>query len=128
METLTVAMEKYLEAVYELSRETGGCRVSDLALHLDVSKASVTHAMGVLAEHELVINERYREIVLTEQGLALAELLAQKHSIIRCLFTEVLQIPEERADQDACAIEHVISLESVQKMAEFLAKIQASEA
>ena len=39
MEHLTIAMEHYLETVYDLCGD-GGCRLSDVAARLEVSKAS----------------------------------------------------------------------------------------
>ena len=70
MEHLTIAMEHYLETVYDLCGK-GGCRLSDVAARLEVSKASANNAMNVLASRGLVESEKYREIRLTEQGLRL---------------------------------------------------------
>lgn len=120
MNELTFSMENYLEAVYELSRDGRGSRVSDIAVRMNVSKASVNNAMNVLAKKGLVENEKYREITLTEEGEALAKLTADKHAIIRRFLIEVLGIDPETADSDACAIEHVISSRSVKKMRDFM--------
>ena len=94
--------------------------MSDIALRLCVSKASVNSAMNVLARLGLVSNEKYQEIYLTEDGRNTAHLLESKHRIIKTLFTEVIGISDATADEDACAIEHIISPESVQKINEYL--------
>lgn len=120
MDQLTVAMENYLEAVYELSLNGSGSRVSDIAARLGVSKASVNNAMNVLASKGLVENEKYREIHLTPHGLELARLTSGKHAILQCLLTGVMGVDPETASADACAIEHVISMESVRRIYEFL--------
>ncbi len=120
MESLTVAMEHYLETVYALSAGEEGCRVSDIAAHLSVSKASVNNAMGVLVSKGLVLNEKYREVYLTERGIELARLLLRKHAILQCLFVKVAGVDPESANRDACAIEHVISNETVWRIGEFL--------
>lgn len=122
MEHLTVAMEQYLETVYALCAEGTGCRVSDIAARLNVSKASVNSAMNVLAAKGLVENQKYREVHLTEQGAELARLLSHKHVILHSLFTKVVGVESELADRDACAIEHVISNETVRRIAAFLAE------
>jgi Mn-dependent DtxR family transcriptional regulator len=109
-------MENYLEAIYELSLEHGSARVSDIAVRLNVTKASTNSAMNTLAEKGLIRNEKYREIYLTNKGYDLARLTAKKHKIIKEYLTSVLGIEEAIADDDACAIEHVISSESVQAM------------
>ncbi len=113
-------MENYLEAVYELSAGGGGCRVSDIAARLNVSKASVNSAMNVLASKGLVENEKYREVHLTEPGRALARATSNKHAVLQCLLTRVMGVTPEVACADACAIEHIISAESVQKIDAFL--------
>lgn len=116
MSKLTFTMENYLEAIYELSLEHGSARVSDIAIRLNVTKASTNSAMNTLAEKGLIRNEKYREIYLTNKGYDLARLTAKKHKIIKEYFTLILGIDDETADSDACAIEHVISSESVQAM------------
>lgn len=120
MENLTIAMEHYLETVYDLAEGAGGCRLSDVAARLEVSKASANNAMNVLAARGLVENEKYREIRLTEEGQQLAEVLSHKHAILQRLLTEVMGVPEEQACEDACAIEHVISTMSVARIQDFL--------
>ena len=132
MEPLTIAMQNYLETIFDLSRQSTticqasqsdsrtGVRVSDIASHLDVSKASVNNAMNVLAKFGFVSNEKYQEIYLTDLGKETAALLEGKHKIIKTLFTDIIGIPENTANEDACAIEHIISHEAVQQIHEYL--------
>ena len=117
---LTFSMENYLEAVYELSAQTGSARVSDIAARLSVSKASVNNAMNVLHQKGLVENERYREIYLTEEGRRIAKLTSQKHAILQTLLQEVMGVEEAQASEDACAMEHVISSTSTEQILRFL--------
>lgn len=118
-------MENYLEAIYELSGDGRGARVSDIAKRLGVTKASTNSAVSTLAEKGLVVNEPYREVYLTREGFALAQATAQKHQTILSFFTQVLHIRPVTADVDACAIEHVISAESVSAMQQYLNGIKA---
>ena len=122
MEKLTFSMENYLEAVYELSVMSGGtARVSDIAARMGVSKASVNNAMNVLAQRGLLENEKYREICLTDEGRSVGRMTAGKHAILLQLL-RFLNVDEHTADEDACAIEHVISVASVQRIYDFLEK------
>ncbi|MCB2311242.1 metal-dependent transcriptional regulator [Clostridium tagluense] len=120
MKNLTFTMENYLEAIYNLSTEGKGARVSDIAEILNVTKASTNSAMSTLSEKGLIINEKYKEVFLTPTGLKLAEFTSQKHEVIQRLFVEVLKIDDRIADKDACAIEHVISSDSIYAMQQFL--------
>jgi Mn-dependent DtxR family transcriptional regulator len=122
MKKLTFTMENYLEAIYELSREGKGARVSDIAGRLGVSKASTNSAMATLAEKGLITNEKYREVYLTPEGLRVASATSEKHQIIRRFFVQVLHIDPALADEDACAIEHVISADSVEALRGFLSE------
>ena len=120
MSKLTFSMENYLEAVYELSVGEGGARVSDIAARLGVSKASVNSAMNALHQRGLVENEKYREIYLTEEGMRVARLTSQKHVILQTLLHKVMGVDSQQASEDACAMEHVISEESTEKILVFL--------
>lgn len=124
MEKLTFTMENYLEAIYELSKDGGGARVSNIAERLGVTKASTNSAMSTLALKGLIVNEKYGEIFLTPDGLKLAELTSRKHQIIKKFFIEILKIDTDIADSDACAIEHVISGKSIEAMQDFLLRHQ----
>jgi len=120
MEKLTFTMENYLEAVYELSQEGKGARVTDIAEKMGVTKASANNAMSVLADRGLIINEKYQEIHLTDAGLKHAKLISEKHHTLELFLIQVLGVETELASQDACAIEHVISNDSVDAMRYFL--------
>ncbi|UOO37376.1 metal-dependent transcriptional regulator [Oscillospiraceae bacterium CM] len=120
MDKLTFTMENYLEAIYELSPEGDGARVTDIAERLGVTKASTNSAMCTLSEKGLIVNEKYKEVYLTAEGLRIAQLTANKHHIIQQFLIHVLKIDAAVANEDACAIEHVISSTSVSAMEAFL--------
>ena len=120
MEEMSIAMQNYLELIYELSLDGKKARVSDIAKHLGVSKPSVNNAVVVLAKDGYVIYEKYADVKLTPKWKETAEFICGKHQTIKQLFVEVLNIDEGVADKDACLIEHVISNESIKAMQEFL--------
>ena len=122
MEKLTFTMENYLEAIYELSTDRNGARISDIAERLGVTKASANSAMSTLSEKGLIINEKYKEIFLTPSGREFAEFTSKKHHVIQHFLTKVLKIDIVIADRDACAIEHVISNDSIHAMQKFILK------
>lgn len=122
MEEMSIAMQNYLELIYELSLDGKKARVSDIAKQLGVSKPSVNNAVGVLAKDGYVIYEKYADVKLTSKGKEIAEFICSKHQTIKRLFVEILHIDEKIADKDACLIEHVISNESINAMQEFMNK------
>lgn len=120
MEKLSFTMENYLEAIYELSLQGTGARISDIAERLGVTKASANSAMLTLAEKGLIVNEKYREVLLTPEGLALAQSTSEKHQVIEKFLRKILKVAPVTAEKDACAIEHVISSDTVSAMRDFL--------
>jgi len=124
LNNITVAMQNYLEIIFDLSKESkdGGVRMSDVATKMSVAKASVSNAIAVLVENGYITAEKYQDIHITDKGAQTAEFLFRRHSIIKALFKDVIGIDEKSADDDACAIEHIISIKSIEKIEEFLKK------
>ncbi|MBN1891949.1 MAG: metal-dependent transcriptional regulator [Clostridiales bacterium] len=122
MEELSIAMQNYLETIYDLSSAGCGVRVSDIAARLGVSKASVNNAINVLAEQGYVSRKKYQEVYLTDTGSKAAVLLEGKHNVLKTLFIDILGVPASTADRDACAIEHIISRETITHIRKFLRK------
>jgi Mn-dependent DtxR family transcriptional regulator len=109
-------MENYLEAIYELAATTGAARLTDIAARMSVTKSTANAAMSSLADRGLIENHRYSQIRLTEDGRKMASAVAEKHVVIQKFFSEILEIDDKTADEDACAIEHVISDKSIDAM------------
>lgn len=103
--------ENYLETILMLSKKLRVVRAVDIANELGYKKSSVSIAMKHLREHEHITVTREGYIDLTESGLAIAEMIFERHEILTKMLTD-LGVPTEIASEDACKIEHVISKES----------------
>ncbi len=119
---MSIAMQNYLEIIYETNLAGAKVRVSDMASKLGVSKPSVNNALNVLKEQGFVNYERYGDITLTDIGESQAQKIFKKHQTIKKLFVNVLGMEEEMADDDACRIEHVISQDAVEAIEKYLEK------
>lgn len=117
---ISAASQDYLEALLELSEEEHSVRSIDVAKRIGVSRASVNKAIGVLKESGFVEQEKYSEITLTGEGIRAAKAVLKRHSTLKQFLTEVLHVSEEIAENDACRMEHVISLETLEKLQIFL--------
>jgi DtxR family Mn-dependent transcriptional regulator len=111
--------EEYLETMYILHRNKGVIRVKDIAKLMNVKPPSVVDALKKLAEKGLVEYEKYDRILLTEEGRKIAEDIYSKHVFLTEFFTDILGIPPEIAEHDACQFEHYVSKVTVQRMKEF---------
>ena len=110
---MTKSLEDYVEAIYRLSEEHGSARVVDVAAMLHVKMPSVNNAVKELARLKLVRYERYREIILTEEGVAVAKKVYEHHVTLKN-FLLSLGVSAENAESDACAMEHILSEETIE--------------
>jgi len=109
--------ENYLETIYLLSLRGGVVRSIDVAAELCFAKPSVSRAVGVLKKQGLLETDKTGALLLTDAGLARAQAIYFRHrTIARCLI-EILGVCPEVAEHDACRIEHVVSEETIEKMA-----------
>ncbi|MGX8680832.1 MAG: metal-dependent transcriptional regulator [bacterium] len=110
--------EDYLEAILDITNTKGFCRCVDVADYLHFKKSSVTLALNRLHEEGLILKNR-GDVKLTNEGQKIAEVILERHHF----FYEWLSsmgIEEERAQEDACNIEHALSQESFQKIKAFV--------
>ena len=105
---LSENLEMYLKNIYRISREKKVARVKDLSIELKVSKSSVTKTLKVLSEKGFIDYDPYSFISLTKEGNQLAEKISHKYEVLRSFFYEVLKVPKEVAQENACRGEHVI--------------------
>ena len=116
--------EDYLEAILMVRQEKGYCRSIDVAHHLNVSKPSVSVAMGILREGGMVTTDEDGLLNFTEEGLKLATDVYNRH----CLLTEFLLylgVEDRIAREDACKIEHDLSPETYQCLRKFVDDLKA---
>ena len=103
--------EMYLETILILSRRNGYVRSVDISEYMGYSKPSVSRAVGLLKQDAFITVEKDGSIHLTDKGLALAEKILDRHTILTQMLID-LGISRETASNDACRIEHVISDET----------------
>ena len=103
--------EMYLETIHVLLKQNGHVRSVDVAEHMGYSKPSVSRAMGLLKEAKLIDIARDGSITLTESGIAVAQKIYERHTLLTQLLIS-LGVSHETALEDACKLEHAISDES----------------
>ena len=113
--------EMYLEAIYVLSKKISGVHAIDVGEYLGFSKPSVSRALSILKDKNLIIVNKESHIFLTESGLALAEKIYTRHVVIKDFLTR-LGVSQTIAEQDACKIEHVLSDETFAAIKKVLEK------
>ena len=110
MEKVSMSHEDYLEAIIMLGGTTEqSVRSVDIANRMGVSKASVNKAIGLLKEKGFVDQPYYGDITLTSDGYEYGSKVLKRHTMLYEFLHDVLGVPAERADDEACLIEHDIS-------------------
>ncbi len=124
MEKMSKSHEDYLEAMVELGATPDQpIRSVDVAAKMGVSKASVNKAMSVLKERGLAEQPYYGDITLTEEGYEYGRSVLERHAMLFTFLTKALGIPEDRADEEACLMEHAISDDSYEKWFDYVRKL-----
>lgn len=109
------ARDDYLEAILMITQEKGHCRSINIAETLDVTKPSVSVAVGKLVEAGLITMDDEKMIHFTPEGRELAELTLAKHNYLKSLLMSA-GIDPDTAEREACAMEHGLSEESFEKI------------
>jgi DtxR family Mn-dependent transcriptional regulator len=121
---LTASLEDYLEAIFRLSQERRVVRVRDIANALGVTPPSATGAVQQLKQRGLVSHEKYEDVLLTEEGQAVASEVNQRHEELRAFFEDVLLLDGDVAEAEACVLEHSISGQTLGRLRRFLSSIR----
>ena len=119
MSKLTGALEDYLETIYLLQRDRPYARVKDIARERKVKPGSVSPAIKRLATMGLVEYHQREYICLTDEGEAEGRRVYSRHRILTAFFEKVLKMSPVSADRDACALEHSISDEAMDRLVRF---------
>lgn len=114
---LSKSKEDYLEAVLINIQTKGACRMTDIANYLGYSRASVSVALKKLEDEQYIYRDDWR-ILLTEQGMKIAEEMLIKHTLFKNWFL-ALGVEEKVADEEACQIEHALSDETFIKISKY---------
>ncbi|MFB6116073.1 MAG: metal-dependent transcriptional regulator [Candidatus Nanosalina sp.] len=109
--------EDYLRAIYNLTEGgEGKTTTSKLSSELEVTDASVSEAVQKLEDENLVCRAAYKGFTLSPMGKEEGRKLAEKHEKLEKFFSEKLGL--EKAEEEADAVEHAISLEAVEELAD----------
>lgn len=115
----TPSMEDHIEQIYLLISNKGYARVSDIAEALSVLPSSVTKMVQKLDKDGYLIYEKYRGLTLTQKGEKLGKRLVQRHELLE-QFLRLIGVDEEKIYQDVEGIEHHLSWNSINRIADLI--------
>ena len=103
--------ENYLETILMLQQQNGSVRSIDIATHMNFTKASVSIAMKNLRNAGLVTMDESGYLHLTAAGRKIAETMYERHTLLSDWLI-YLGVDPQKAVEDACRMEHILSAES----------------
>ena len=118
--TLTQSLEKYLLAIYDISKSNSNIIVKDVSKYLKIGGASTASAIKTLAKKGLINYVPYGNITLTNEGINLVQLKIYRHNTISNFLNQVLEIEKNSADKNASAIEYSMTQDVLTKFVQFL--------
>ena len=117
---VTFSAEEYLEAIHRLGGQDTPVRLSSLAEHLSLSAPSVNEMVRRLEKQHLVRYTPYQGALLSQEGLCQALALLRRHRLWERFLTDVLDLPWDKVHEEACCLEHAVSEQVTERLAEVL--------
>lgn len=113
--------ENYLKAIYHLSlHDDEQVNTNRIAAVLNTKPASVTDMMKKLSDKNLLHYTRYQGVNLTEPGKTIALKVIRKHRLWELFLVEKLNFGWHEVHELAEQLEHIQSVELVNRLDKFL--------
>ncbi|MFP3917297.1 transcriptional regulator MntR [Lysinibacillus telephonicus] len=122
----TPSMEDHIEQIYLLIENKGYARVSDIAEALSVLPSSVTKMVQKLDKDGYLVYEKYRGLTLTSKGEKLGKRLVKRHELLE-QFLRLIGVDEGRIYEDVEGIEHHLSWNSIDRIADLVQLLEENE-
>lgn len=113
--------EDYLEAILMLSNKQKDVHAIDVANELNFSKPSVSIALKKLKEGGYIDIDEHNHLHLTDSGLSVASKIYERHVLLTKILEE-LGVDKETAQEDACKLEHDLSIKSFEAIKNYYNK------
>lgn len=117
---LSQSIEDYLKAIYKLQTDEKGASTTKIAEAMDVSSASATNMVKRLAKMGLVEYQSYKGASLTRSGNKIALEIIRHHRLLELYLLEVMGYSWDEVHEEAEKLEHHISEQFEDKIAELL--------
>lgn len=111
--------ENYLETILILKNKGVDVRSIDIVREMELSKPSVSRAVGILRNGGFIEVDADGYIKLTEAGREVAEKIYERHQVLTKWLVGI-GVSEKTAAEDACKLEHDISIESFERLKEHI--------
>jgi DtxR family Mn-dependent transcriptional regulator len=113
--------ENYLKAIFKIAeREKNAASTNSIAALLNTSAASVSDMLKRLSEKKLINYKKYKGVTLTSEGNHIATNLIRKHRLWEVFLVNKLKFRWDQVHEIAEQLEHIKSLELVNRLDNYL--------
>lgn len=117
--------EDYLETILRIVKQKGYARTKDVSDAMGNTPASVAEMFKKLHDEGLVIYRKYEGVTLTDKGKKVAREVQIRHTIMK-KFLEIIEVPLDIADRDACIMEHHLNPKTIDQINKLVLFIETS--
>ncbi len=110
-QSVSPAIEEYLESIFRLQEKNGVARTSEIVRSLNVSPGTVSNTLESLKKKGYVMWEPYKGVKLTDKGRNIAIKVIRKHRLCERLITDFLKMDWSCSHEAACRLEHCFTNE-----------------
>jgi len=119
---LSESEENYIKSIYNLQEKTEKVNTNSLAAFLNTSAASITDMLKKLKSKKLLEYKKYYGFRLNEAGNKEALKIIRRHRLWEFFLVSKLEMEWEKVHDIAEELEHVSSLELINKLDIYLGK------
>lgn len=116
----------YLLTIDQLEKQNGSARLIDIATTIGITKGSCSLTLKSLKKRGLVEEREKRTVGLTGQAHKYVTILSRNDVLISTFFHEILGMNEQQAETDAGKIEHLLSSETISRLAQLVNLMKSS--
>jgi len=116
---ITHSAAHHLLAIQELTSKRGYARVTDVAKFLEITTGSASTNLKGLKQKGFVVEDDNRFLVLSDEGTKIADAILVRRQVLEEFLMNVLGVDPVTAEIDACKTEHLLSMETTNKMQAF---------
>lgn len=116
----SIAEENYIKAIWHLQQSDNNVTTNELAAELQTKPASVTDMLKRLKGKKMLHYEPYYGVKLNADGKKLALAIIRKHRLWEFFLVEKLKFNWDEVHAIAEELEHVSSIELIQRLDHFL--------
>jgi DtxR family Mn-dependent transcriptional regulator len=116
------SIEDYLKVIYELTRQSDRANTNQIAQAMKVTPASASEMVKRLADTRppLVDYQKHHGVVLTPEGERVALEILRHHRLLEMFLYQILDYTWDEVHDEADRLEHVISEEFEERIAQAL--------